>query len=42
MRSSLMPASGPTTCHDADSARVLPVQSHHFVPIRATTEEAEA
>ena len=41
MRNNLMPANGQTTYHSADGARVLPVLANRFVPIRATTEEAE-
>jgi hypothetical protein len=41
MRSSLTPANGQTTHDYAARARVLPIQSHKFVPIRAMTEEAE-
>jgi hypothetical protein len=31
-----MPANGQTTDGYAASARVLPIQSHQFVPIRAS------
>jgi hypothetical protein len=41
MRNSLMPANGQTTHDYAANARVLPIQSHQFVPTRATIEEAE-
>jgi len=36
-----MPVNGRTTDDYAASARVLPIQSYQFVPIRATTEQAE-
>lgn len=36
-----MPANGRTTDDYAASARVLPIQPHQFVPIRATTEQTE-
>ncbi|MFB0834518.1 hypothetical protein ACX8Z9_06430 [Arthrobacter halodurans] len=42
MRSSPIPAGRPTTHCYAEGARVLPARSNHFVPVGATTEEAEA